>query len=161
MTRHTPAEDSSPTARVRELRERTTEIRPSELDELWSALDTVDVQEILGTWRGVGLPTGHPLDGLMAKYRWYGKTFSSPSDVQPNICYDDGGNLYSNREIGNGEASLWNVEFRGEVTATMIYDGRPVLDHFKRVDDDTLFGIMNAKDIDAFGGHFYFLLERA
>ena len=28
----------------------------------------------------------------------------------------------------NGEASLWMEEFRGEVVASMVYDGRPVHD---------------------------------
>ena len=44
-----------------------------------------------------------------------------------------------------GEASLWLEEFRGEVTATMVYDGAPIHDHFKMVDDDTAMGIMNGK----------------
>ena len=42
----------------------------------------------------------------------------------------------------------------------MVYDGQPILDHFKRVDDDTLMGIMNGKGILADGQHYYFLLER-
>ena len=147
--------------RFRELREREDEISPDELDAFWATLAPVNAGEILGRWRGHEFQTGHPLNGQMARGRWFGKTFNSLSDVQPNMCYDDDGNLYSNVEIGNGEASLWNVEFRGEVTATMVYDGQPVFDHFKRVDEDTLMGIMNAKDLSAYGGHFYFLLERA
>jgi hypothetical protein len=59
-----------------------------------------------------------------------------------------------------GEASLWMIEFRGEVTATMVYDGRPVFDHFKMVDDRTLMGIMNGKAVTYRGKHFYFSLER-
>ena len=35
----------------------------------------------------------------------------------------------------NGEASLWLEEFRGEVTATMVYDGAPIHDHFKVIDE--------------------------
>ena len=142
------------------LRERTDTIAPAELDELWAALETVDASEILGRWRGEEFVTGHPMNGQFERVRWFGKTFNSLSDVQPNMCYDDEGNLYSNVEIGNGLASLWNVEFRGEVTATMVYDAKPVFDHFKRVDNDTLLGIMNAKDISEYGGYFYFLLER-
>lgn len=133
---------------------------PADLDELWATLDTVDASEILGRWKGDEFRTGHPMNGMLAKANWFGKTFNSLSDVQPNMCYDKDGELYSNLEIGKGEASLWNVEFRGEVTATMVYDGRPIFDHFKRVDDNTLMGVMNAKDINAIGGYFYFLLER-
>jgi hypothetical protein len=133
---------------------------PADLDDLWATLDTVDASEILGRWKGDEFRTGHPMNGMLAKANWFGKTFNSLSDVQPNMCYGENGELYSNLEIGNGEASLWNVEFRGEVTATMVYDGRPIFDHFKRVDDNTLMGVMNAKDINAIGGYFYFLLER-
>jgi hypothetical protein len=43
----------------------------------------------------------------------------------------------------------------------MVYDGQPVLDHFKRVDDDTLMGIMDGKRQRVSGRYLYFLLERA
>jgi hypothetical protein len=43
----------------------------------------------------------------------------------------------------------------------MVYDGQPVFDHFKRVDDNTLMGIMNGKKLRPSGNFFYFLLERA
>ncbi|MCX2732731.1 DUF4334 domain-containing protein [Saccharopolyspora sp. NFXS83] len=48
------------------------------------------------------------------------------------------------------------------MTATMVYDGRPVFDHFKQVDPDTLMGIMNGRPEQVLDdGHFYyFLLER-
>jgi hypothetical protein len=66
--------------------------------------------------------------------------------------------------MGKGEASLWLEEFRGEITATMVYDGQPVHDHFKQVDDDTVMGIMNGKGVidvrDGVGRYFYFYLER-
>ncbi len=76
------------------------------------------------------------------------------------VCVNDDGELYSNAEIGKGEASAWMVEFRGESTASMIYDGQPVIDHFKRVDDRTLMGIMNGKTSLVRDRHFYFFLVR-
>jgi hypothetical protein len=60
-----------------------------------------------------------------------------------------------------GEASAWMIEFRGEVTATMVYDGAPTFDHFKKIDDRMLMGIMNGKRVLHEGRHFYFVLERA
>ena len=57
--------------------------------------------------------------------------------MQPLVCLDAEGNQFSNVKMGKGEASLWLEDFRGEVTATMVYDGQPVHDHFKRVDDAT------------------------
>ncbi|MCF4137231.1 DUF4334 domain-containing protein [Streptomyces sp. Tue 6430] len=147
-------------ARFQEFRERDGLVDPAELDEIWAVLATVRPEEMLGEWKGGEFATGHPLNGMLAKAGWYGKTFTSVHDVKPLMCRDEKGELYSNRELGKGEASLWTVEFRGETTATMVYDGQPVLDHFKRVDDTTLMGIMNAKGVPPQGPFYYFFLER-
>ncbi|WP_320784124.1 DUF4334 domain-containing protein [Streptomyces sp. CRN 30] len=147
-------------SRFKELQRKGGPVDPSELDTIWTVLATVRPEDILGEWQGGEFRTGHPLDGTLAEAGWYGKTFAAVQDAKPLICRDAAGGLYSNRELGKGEASLWTVEFRGEATATMIYDGRPVLDHFKRVDDTTLMGIMNAKGVPAEGPFFYFFLER-
>ena len=73
-------------------------------------------------------------------------------------------NRFSNTEAMNGEASLWMEEFRGETVASMVYDGKPVHDHFKVVDDNAVLGIMNGKGaMDTSSGtprHLYFYLER-
>ncbi|MGW0337409.1 DUF4334 domain-containing protein [Streptomyces sp. NPDC003011] len=148
-------------ARFQELREKDGPVSPSELDDIWAALATVRPEDILGEWKGGEFRTGHPLNGMLAKAGWYGKTFTAVHDAKPLICRNAAGELYSNRELGKGEASLWTVEFRGETTATMVYDGQPVLDHFKRVDETTLMGIMNAKGTPAEGPFYYFFLERA
>lgn len=133
---------------------------PAELDAIWAMLDTVTVEEILGDWRGGELPTGHRMDGRLAAVGWYGKWFRSWYDVAPMVCRGEDGELYSNLEIGKGAASLWEVGFRGEVTASMVYDGQPVIDHFKRVDGNTLMGIMNGTTSLVRERHFYFYLQR-
>ncbi|ALG86301.1 DUF4334 domain-containing protein [Gordonia phthalatica] len=133
---------------------------PADLDAIWAALPTVRVDELIGAWRGGELPSGHPMDGQLAVVKWHGKRFDSWHDVKPMVCVDDDGNLYSNTEIGKGEASAWMVEFRGESTASMVYDGQPVIDHFKRVDDVTLMGIMNGKTSLVRDRHFYFFLVK-
>jgi hypothetical protein len=149
--------------RFDEMRHRDGRIDPRELDELWAALETVRVEDILGEWRGSAFDTGHSGVATLEQLRWYGKRFNSLLDAQPVICADEDGNLYSNTAAGgDGEASLWMVEFRGEVTATVVYDRLPILDHLKRVDDMTLFGIMNGKGdlvLDN-GQHFYFILDK-
>ncbi|MEU9204843.1 DUF4334 domain-containing protein [Streptomyces sp. NPDC048332] len=148
-------------ARFQELREEDGPVSTAELDAIWAALATIRPEEILGEWRGGEFRTGHPLDGMLDEAGWYGKTFSSVHDAKPLMCRNEAGELYSNLELGQGEASLWTVEFRGEATATMVYDGRPVFDHFKQVDATTLMGIMNAKGVPAEGPFYYFFLERA
>ena len=134
-----------------------------DLDALWADLRTVSVDEVLGPWRGGDFATGHLASSVLDQVRWHGKRFDGPLDAKPLICRDDDGALYSHLKAGGGgEASLWPVEFRGEVTATMVYDRMPVLDHFKAVDDSTLMGIMNGKLEAAFGvaDLYYFWLER-
>ncbi|MGA8258489.1 MAG: DUF4334 domain-containing protein [Nocardioides sp.] len=135
----------------------------SELDSLWADLQTVSVEEILGPWRGGDFDTGHLASTVLEQVNWHGKRFDGPLDATPMLCRGDDGELYSNLKAGGGgEASLWPVEFRGEVTATMVYDRMPVFDHFKKVDDSTLMGIMNGKLEAAFGvaDLYYFWLER-
>jgi hypothetical protein len=51
-------------------------------------------------------------------------------------------------------------EFRGEVTATMVYDGQPIHDHLKVIDSNAVMGIMNGKKVLGDGRYFYFYLER-
>lgn len=145
-----------------ELRGRESGVSPDELDAVWAALDTVRAEDILGSWKADDFATGHRLHEKLFASRWHGKTFHSLEDAKPLICRDADGNLYSDVKAGNGEASLWNIEFRGEVTATMVYDGAPIFDHFKKVDDSTLLGIMNGKSALVLdnGSHYYFLLER-
>ena len=127
-------------------------VEPADLDALWADLATVTVDEVLGAWRGGDFATGHLASEVLEKVRWHGKRFVSALDAKPLLCRGDDGELYSNQAAGGGgEASLWPVGFRGEVTATMVYDRMPVLDHFKKVDDDTLMGIMNGKLEAAFG----------
>lgn len=137
--------------------------RPDDLDALWADLATVTVEEVLGAWRGGDFNTGHLASQVLQQVRWHGKRFDSPLAAVPMLCRDEQGELYSNLKAGGGgEASLWPVGFRGEVTATMVYDKMPVFDHFKKVDDDTLMGIMNGKLEAAFGvaDLYYFWLER-
>lgn len=47
------------------------------------ALDPVAPADMLGRWRGSGLPTGSPLDGLLEAYGWYGKEFLDAERVHP------------------------------------------------------------------------------
>ncbi|HET6152753.1 MAG TPA: DUF4334 domain-containing protein [Marmoricola sp.] len=136
---------------------------PDDLDALWSDLETLRPQDMLGSWRGGDFSTGHPAGALLTKIGWHGKRFDSLLDGHPLICRGEDGELYSNTTYaGGGYSSLWEVGFRGETTATMVYDAMAVFDHFKRVDADTVMGIMNGKLEAAFGtaDHYYFWLER-
>jgi hypothetical protein len=143
-----------------ELKERTGLIPDAELDDLWATLAPASIDDMIGEWQGGEFTTGHRANGFMTRLNWFGKTFNSATDAKPLVCLDADGNKFSNIEAMNGEASLWMEEFRGEVTATMVYDGRPVHDHFKKVDDNAVMGIMNGKGAVDNDRYLYFYLER-
>ncbi len=53
-------------------------------------------------------------------------------------------------------AKLRMLEYRGVVTAALIYDTQPITDIFRRVDADTLLGFMDCRGLDP----FFFTLKR-
>ncbi len=142
--------------RLADLRRRTGIIDQAELAELWSALAPARTVEMLGAWRGGLFDTGHPHNRRTGSNPWHGKHFVSLDTAWPDVCEDPSGVLYTAGSPG----SLWMVEFRGEVTASLIYDDQPVLDHFKRVDDRTALGVMNREVDRSSDTWLYFWLER-
>jgi GXWXG protein/Domain of unknown function (DUF4334) len=140
--------------------ERTDQIPDAELDAFWATLAPATIDFMIGEWKGGEFDTGHRANGFMKRLNWFGKTFHSATDAKPLVCLDDNGEKFSNKEAMKGEASLWLEEFRGEVTASMVYDGAPVHDHFKVVDERTALGIMNGKGALDGTRHLYFYLER-
>jgi hypothetical protein len=54
-------------------------------------------------------------------------------------------------------ARLRDLEFRGKVSAAMVYDHLPIIDMFRWVDDDTLLGVM---DLRGLRDPYFFVLRR-
>jgi hypothetical protein len=54
-------------------------------------LAPASVESLLGRWHGAGWHTGHPWDGLLEAYGWYGKEFRSADDVRPLLFRDHAG----------------------------------------------------------------------
>ena len=97
-----------------------------DLEALWADCPPVRADDVLGSWAGSDFGPGHPVHEMLATSGWHGKRFESTRKAHPLICRDADGELFSNDELGRGLASLWDIEFRGEVTASMVYDGQPV-----------------------------------
>jgi len=57
----------------------------------FDSLSGVEPSAMIGRWWGTGLPTGHPLDGLLEALGWYGKSFESPDRVHPLLFADRSG----------------------------------------------------------------------
>jgi len=165
--------------------------RGATLDEalaFFDSLPVVTIGELRGRWRGFELSTGHPLEGLLERYGWYGKEFVDEETVHPLLFRDAGGTIFKvdprklpmtlaphvpraagaiarhalsllDSVVGTTKprARLRNVEYRGKVSATMIYDHLPIQDAFRRVDDDTVLGIMDQRGDER---PFFFVLRR-
>lgn len=157
--------------------------------EICDALEPVELNFMTGHWRGNGFHTGHPMDGLLEAYHWYGKSFDDPDNVHPLLFSTRRGaraainpvfmgpalgmmkNLPRSPMAGRlfqlamplfttsrSRARLRMTSYRGVSSATMIYDQLPINDVFRRIDEDTVFGIMDFKHMDH---PFFFVLHRS
>lgn len=155
---------------------------------LFDALETVDLDFMLGRWKGSGLNTDHLMDGLLEVANWYGKEFVSPDCVHPLLFVDGSGDIFKlspNPQMmkmavslpiprndavkpvftlfnpllktEKSQARLRMMEHRGKVSATMIYDHLPIHDVFRKVNDNTVLGLMDYKVIQQ---PFFFTLSR-
>ena len=150
----------------------------------FDGLPPVDTTELIGAWRGTGLPSGHPLDGLLERLGWRGKRFESEDRVdplvfEPGLALDPawlplktalrwprlarsrpsriGFLLLRHALRAHGPAArLAPVCFRGCTSAAMIYDRQPITDHFRRIDATRLIGLMQTRAAPP----YFFLLTR-
>ena len=62
---------------------------------LFDAAPPVEADAMIGTWHGAELPTGHPLDGLLAASGWWGKQFVDAESVHPLLFPTGDGALWA------------------------------------------------------------------
>ncbi len=70
-------------------------VSPAEALALFDSLPPVEPGFMLGAWRGGGFATGHPLDGGLQAYHWWGKRFESAEAVHPLVFERRSGALIS------------------------------------------------------------------
>jgi hypothetical protein len=51
----------------------------------FDSLPPVEIATMIGSWRGKGVETGHPLDGLVELFGWHGKRFTGPDGAHPLV----------------------------------------------------------------------------
>lgn len=149
-------------------------------------LETVEPNEIRGLWKGEELRTGHPMEGLLTASNWFGKLFINEEQVHPLVFQTKNGTLYFGNpgvipidvlsgsipdkvistvmtlfrpiiQTNKSKARLRKIEYRGKLSAAMIYDQKHIIDVFRRVDEHTLLGVMDIKNADTNKSYFFVL----
>lgn len=156
--------------------------------ERFRRLPPIGQHDLVGLWRGRGIPSDHPLDGILENLGWFGKRFT-PEMRADALLFRSGErrliaidprriplrlalhfhklgrtrfarNLFSyleRRLRANGPvASVRMLAFDGIASAAMTYDEQPIVDHFRRIDDKRLMGMMVMTHDDRL---FFFELE--
>ncbi|WP_327706323.1 DUF4334 domain-containing protein [Streptomyces decoyicus] len=127
----------------------------AKLAELFDQLEPVDTDLLIGTWQGGGFEHTSENAALLTKMRWYGKRFVDAEHVEPLLCRDEDGTVFSYEEMGL--ATLHEVMYRGKQSTAMVYDQLPIIDHFRRLTDNVLLCVMDKKEAPA---DFFFHLTR-
>ena len=153
--------------------------------EIFDRLETTTVDFMIGRWKGFEIESNHQMDGLLAATGWYGKLFLNSEEVHPLLFYTKNlTELYSVNprivpmhmkfpksdivgilmrlvkpflQTKKSTARLRMIEYRNRATATMCYDEKAILDHFAKIDDNRVMGVMDLKGV---AEPYIFILER-
>jgi len=74
-------------------------------------------------------------------FQWSGKHFISSEKIRAQVWSILGFKI----SFCLGNSRLRRVEFRDKVSTALIYNYLPLIDHFRKVDDEILMGIMEIK----------------
>ncbi len=123
-----------------------------EIQIYYSQLGPISAEEIIGTWNGGKFDGGTTPDPI----NWYGKRFNSLEDVKPLLVTLEDGSIgvYD----GLGAARLREIKYQGLVSASLIYDKQPIMDYFRKINDDLIIGYGDVKGSDE--QSFFFYLKR-
>ena len=149
-------------------------------------LEPVELSMMQGLWKGKELRAGHPMEGLLEACKWYGKKFNNEENVHPlvfetgthKLYYGNPGLLPLNAPYAKipksvismlfsivhpfiitkkSKARLRMIEYRGKLSASMLYDQLAIIDVFRKVDDNTVMGVMDFKESQSSKSYFFVL----
>lgn len=159
--------------------------------EYYDTLMPVEINFMIGRWRGGSYKTNATLDGLLEESGWFGKEFIDSENVHPLVYFkSDRQNTFILNPLWmylrnisllnfakkhttilrktilflgfiistkNPKARLRMVEHRGKLSAAMVYDDKAIIDSFRKIDDNTVLGFMDSKELPE---PFFFILTR-
>ncbi|WYZ34047.1 hypothetical protein EsH8_I_000323 [Colletotrichum jinshuiense] len=111
---------------------------------VFDQLKPAHAEFMLGKWDGFAINTGH--SSLEQPFKWAGKDFRSLDDVDPVMVWEEDGRRTWNSDFGH--AQVREIKYRGVLTAGMIYDNYPRIDSFRYVDENTVLGAMEDKNVE-------------
>ena len=152
---------------------------------IFDSLEPVTLDFMKGQWKGYEIKTGHFMEGLLEPSGWYGKLFENSENVHPLLIYTWNkkqvypinpkiiplGMSFPKTKIlrflmiilkpilktKRSKARMRMVNYRGKLTGTMVYDSKGILDHFTKIDSNTMLGLMDMKGSK---NPYFFILER-
>jgi len=120
-------------------------ISAKELDCFFDGLEPVKIDDMIGKWKGGYFSVKiSKLEIFLKNFivlKWYGKSFLSKDNVKALVFSFLG--LKFN--IPFGTAVLREVEFRNKNSISMIYNYLPIIDNFRKIDNNTIMGVMEIK----------------
>lgn len=155
--------------------------------ELFDSLPPARADQMIGRWKGEGIDTNHPMDGVLEASYWHGKEFKGPDAVFPLIHkLPIWGRVAVNPALvpmklsavlplrdwltpvlfpmivplirtSKPKARLRTIEFRGRSHAAMLYDAKPINDIFAQLDANTMLGWMDFRGMEQ---PYFFKLRR-
>ncbi|KAF6816941.1 cytoplasmic protein [Colletotrichum sojae] len=133
-------------------------VEESAVAAVYEQLKPVVPEFLVGQWEGGSFDTGHPTHQTLREFKWAGKDFRSVDDVDPVMFYDQDRKRTWLKEYGH--ARVREVKYRGVVTAAMVYDKYPIIDSFRLVDENTVMGAMDSKELRDAGTYYFYLKRR-
>jgi len=127
-----------------------------DLDTIFDKLKPVPINELNGEWKGGKIKTTKKYWDIIFKdfviFKWHGKRFFSQNNVKALVWKIFGKKF----NIPFFSARLREIKYRDQISTSMIYNYMPIIDHFKKIDSNTLMGIMERKGKKL----VYFFLKR-
>lgn len=117
---------------------------------LFKELAPIKPEEMFGQWKGGKFDGGKP-DPI----NWYGKRFISREYVEPLLVTGADGKVHVFDKLGS--ARLREMVFADVVSTGLIYDKHPILDYFRKINDDLIVGFGESKGETP---DFFFYLAR-
>ncbi|KEQ51618.1 DUF4334 domain-containing protein [Sphingobium chlorophenolicum] len=106
------------------------------LKAMFAELEPTTNEFMFGQWRG-----GTFSDRDTGNF--YGKRFNSEEHCEPMLRTKEDGTIFAWPDWG--EARLREIAYEGKVQSTIIYDDRPLMDYFRKVNDDLVLGLGDLK----------------